>query len=531
MTKTHTSPHTLDEFSFFPFRLLLFFEVENFQATKLNLFFPEQVRRMECGKLRSPSNGSSSASPGIIFYFIVDVASPSAPVPDRAKSYYVTTFVDSYVEAFHFLVRSLCIPANEATLRPWHALFTRVFGTVTYDAFLKSVQTVSLSHFTVDTSEDAARSRLTTGVTAASASSRPGGGGDVTAAGGGGHHHRTSGGGGDETAPSMATNLTTVNGTAVRSIRGDPTVSPPRGGPGGRMGGGGAGARQGDFDTSFTVYPRDTKGLDDARVELHRLRAELAETSGRLNVEKNRSQVTMLSHAEREAIMYQLEQARQEASSEKAKARDASEKLRVAVMDLDDRLRRLQEQHEQVLRDRAQKEHLHLTSLEEQFLEKQQETTRSYDTAIRDRDRKLSKAISRVKVIEQHLEDALKRIEEQKMTISSLTANLSQVASERNTLEEEVRRLQRHGHALELQVEDAQHQLGRIDESNRHVHDELAKYKAIAAKLQRENDRFSMFASSLQSELRTLDDSAVSAVELLRRKVLSQRNDANTAYR
>jgi DNA repair exonuclease SbcCD ATPase subunit len=107
---------------------------------------------MEVGKLKTHRTP--------VFYFVLDPSCPDNPSASRLQHYFVTTEVDSYVEAFYFLTRALCIPPTDSALRRWHTLYSRVFGTVTFDAFMRSVQTVPVKHFHLDTTEAAARARL-----------------------------------------------------------------------------------------------------------------------------------------------------------------------------------------------------------------------------------------------------------------------------------------------------------------------------------------------------------------------------------
>ena len=158
---------------------------------------------MEVGKLRS------STTP--IFYFIIDPDTPDAPNASSLKNYFVTTTVDSYVEAFNFLCRSLCSPATDPQLRRWHNLYCKIFGPITFDAFVRNVQSLPKNCFSLDLSEEAARDRLT---------------------------------------------VKKINSPEKRKVQ----------------------------ETSLLVYPQ--RDDDNAEVELHRLKAELAQAEGALRIEK-----------------------------------------------------------------------------------------------------------------------------------------------------------------------------------------------------------------------------------------------------
>ena len=126
---------------------LLFFEILYRVGARRNT--------MECGKVRSPGGGCT------IFYFVLDPLTPEKPSASRVRTYYVVTHVDSYVEAYYYLARHFSAPATslDEAIERWHALYTRVFGTVTLESFRKSLISVPVQHFHLCATEEAAREK------------------------------------------------------------------------------------------------------------------------------------------------------------------------------------------------------------------------------------------------------------------------------------------------------------------------------------------------------------------------------------
>jgi predicted nucleic acid-binding Zn-ribbon protein len=462
---------------------------------------------MECGKVRS--NGLP------IFYFVIDPLTPENPRDVRVRTYYVVTHVDSYVEAFYYLARQMATPAtslDEAMAR-WHSLYCRVFGTVGLDNFRKSLLTVPVEHFHLASTEAAAKELAET-------------------------HLRA------DTMHSVA-NQSAIHAASVQqsaTTRYADVVAPletkrrsPR--------------RYADANSPVRTFGRpdpvqddasradrahmtsrlNASGLltgapvyrEDAKVELHRLRAEHASEA---TVGHSRAKVNALSDAERAALMYQLSEARKESQHEKAVAKEASERLRQMTKNLEERLQALVANHEHTLRDRAAAEYERLTEMEEGFFEREKKLQQEYEQALHDRDRKLSKAISRVKVFESHLEDASSRVSELSSKLQETTAKAAALTNERQSLEEDNRRLQRQVHALEMQVEDSTRLAQNADDERRKAIHESADLRGEIIRLRREMERYEYFSHSLHRELQQLDDSAITAAELLRRKVFASRD-------
>ena len=474
---------------------------------------------MECGKVRS--NGSP------IFYFVVDPITPEKPSANRVRTYYVVTHVDSYVEAFYYLARFLSTPQpslDEAIAR-WHALYTRVFGSVSLESFRKSLVSVPVEHFELAPTEEMARdkaeahrqapsmrgvdvsrgadrhSQHQNGRNGASAahvsfdpntSRMPPGRQSPTRS----HYDAASPmrGGADGREPSaigMATsrlpsrldadvsNLTAIRAPAStaegRSLFAEHFSTVEKN----RVAATAAGQQRSSTASSLPPPPTvqqtrpaaaaiaadvaraaersgkpaaqlNTTGFyhgappvrEDAKVELHRLRAEHGESAFN-NIDYSRAKVNALSDAERAALLYQLGEARKDATQEKAIAQEASERLRAMTKSLQDRIDSLVEQHEATLRERSSSEHARFSEMEDEFMEREKAMTREYETAIHDRERKLARAITRVKAFETHYEEALNRIEEQKVKIQELTMKQAESKTEVQQLEEENRRLKR----------------------------------------------------------------------------------------
>lgn len=549
---------------------------------------------MECGKLRS------DGSP--IFYFIIDPVTPDDPNDARVRRFFVVTHIDSYVEAYYFLARQMAIPSAtlDETVRRWHALYTRVFGSIDLEVFRKTMQSVPLDHFALEASEENARKRAevwrdmtTMAGTVRGASSRRSADRDDHSAMERSATQRSAVERNDRRHSASAVSYR--EHSAERSVRrysdsaaphvSDVQASRAQTGNHAQTpeaealfnehqlvkerkrlealarldddeyacrGKGGAAANKstrphpsthsttlfesrversrlddreraalGRFGGILTEAPvRD----EDAKVELHRLRAELADAHSAATLERSRAKVNALSDAERAALLYQLEEARQEATLERANAKEASERLRHKVQQLEDRVQTLMETHDKTLRERSAAEYDRLTQVEQQFLEREQALQKEYEAAVHDRDRKLAKCVSRVKVFEQNLQDALDRIEEQKTKLQESNLKLAEVTNERTCLEEDNRRLQRQMHSLEMQVEDANRSMIQAEEGQRTSSHEAASLKVEVMRLRRELERYASFSHSLHRELQVLDDSAITAAETLRRKILAQRD-------
>lgn len=396
---------------------------------------------MEVGKLRTNSVP--------IFYFIIDPATPDTPNATRLKHYFVTTEVDSYVEAFYFLCRSLCSPPSDAAYRRWHNLYGKVFGSVTFDAFMKSVQSVPTKHFQLDTSEAAARSRL------------------------------------------------------MEKKNDEPIASRQQ-------------------ESNLLVYPRaDDAG--DAMLELHRLRAELADTQSQLRLERSKQAVNGLADAERSALQYQLEQARQEAETERQRAREGSERLRSTITALEERLDRLAEQHDATLREQAADSHHRFVALEEQFIKREAEMQGKFEDAVRERDRRLNKAANRLRFLDGSMSELTAQLDLQKRENERLAQTATAATAERDSATEQAKRMRITIEALEIQLRDHQRHIQRIEDESRAKDDDMARLRAEALKYRHEAERFMHFTSTLHAELRELDDSSATAAEMLRRKVLRER--------
>jgi hypothetical protein len=598
---------------------------------------------MECGKLKA------DGSP--IFYFIVDPTSPDDPDAASVRHFFVTSHVDSYIEAFYYVVRRLSasVDSLHGALQRWHSLYTRVFGTVSLENFKRNVESLPAEHFAMDTSEAAARGRaqaaehstsMRSGVefrdavgglhSASPVASRrqPYAQNDYSATVGASVNRNAEGYGDasgaqpqrqddrgsrqrdraayeataaaypaddrsqrrtqnhpssddynsypaatgrrdveDRRATRRAADdrrydSTTDDERPVRRYasarRDNPNRSPPRSPPRRedearrrvdetRLR---AAAlpkrssppratspnRQSNLkvhpvtvplnETTLLTYPRDVD--ENAKIELHRIRAELTDTSNLLTIERSKAQVNTLSDAERAALLYKLEQARQDAAAERGRAKDSSDRLRTAVASLEDRLQALVDAHEATLRERSSAEYDRLKEVESQFLQREADFQREFEGAVHERERKLNKAVSRVKTFEVHLQDALDRIEQQKTRQQETTTALAAVTNERASFEEENRRLQRQVHAMEMQLEDAARGAELAEAAQRKAEHETAQVRLDVARARQEGERLSQFTATLHRELQQLDDSAITAAEMMRRKVLRQRTPLPT---
>jgi hypothetical protein len=522
---------------------------------------------MECGKVRSPGCA--------VFYFVLDPLTPEKPSHARVRTYYVVTHVDSYVEAYYYLARHFSAPSPslDEAIQRWHALYTRVFGTVDIESFRKSLLSVPVQHFQLCATEEAARERATecattdtmVNVNTSSAQQQQ----QQSRAQGNQSRrispprHRESSGVSfsgmpdasaipagasrmNVTEPTAHTGPRAANrSTADQTVRGlfsehhsqvernrilqqqshahndesSSTAAPAGGQQHQQQQPSRANLNASGFLTGAPVY------REDAKVELHRLRAEHNDVSNApATMDYSRAKVNALSDAERAALTYQLAEARKEATHEKAVAKEASERLRTLSRSLEERVDALVQSHEATLRDRTADEHKRLSQIEEEFLEREKAMQKEYEKAIFDRDRKLARAVSKVKAFESHLEDALTRVDEQKAKMQEATMKLAEATNERQALEEDNRRLQRQTHSLELQVEDANRSCSHAEDAQRKAENDAAELKIEVVRLRREMQRYSQFSHSLHRELQQLDDSAITAAELLRRRVAATRS-------
>lgn len=437
---------------------------------------------MEVGKLKT-----SGASP--IFYFIIDPIAPDDPNPSRLQHFFVISHLDSYVEAFNFLTRTLCVPPTDGTLRRWHAVYSKVFGAVTFDAFCRAVQTLPVRHFHLERSEAAARAYVSSAAErSGSASRRVGGGGESR----GLSPHRT------RTGPGLIPEQT-MPATGLATHR----------------------------ETGLLVYPQ--RDVEDAALELHRLRAELVETQGHLRTEQSKGKVNGLGDAERTALLYKLESAQKELEAEKLRSKESSDKLRSQISALQVRMDKLLEQHDDHLNHLAAAEKQHLKNVEESYQKREFEMKEEFENAVRERDRRLQKASLRADTAEQQLHQVLRELELQREENARLTGTTVQLKTEREHEEQQYKRLKLQFEALETHRINLERDLVRWEQETRRAEGEIGRLRADAARWKREAERMHHFTSSLQTELRDLDAESATTAELLRRKVLRERHTGGAA--
>lgn len=432
---------------------------------------------MEVGKLKS-----GGASP--IFYFIIDPISPEDPNPTRLQHYFVVSHLDSYVEAFNYLCRSLCMPATDSALRKWHQVYSRVFGSVTFDSFLRAVQTLPMRHFHLETSEAAARAYV---------SSASGGAGPSTASLG--ESRRLS---------------PTRSGLATRS---GPSLIPETRVPAQPIG---------HRDSHMLLYPQ--RDGEDPALELHRLRAELQETQGHLRIEQSKAKVNGLGDAERTALLYKLESAKAELDTEKKRAKDSADAFRAQIANLQERMSKLLSQHDNNLESLATAEKDHIHGMEEMYQKRELEMKEEFEAAVRDRDRKLQKATSRADTLEMQLQQVTRELENIRDDHGRIGGNLLQMKGEREQEESQFKRLKLQYEAMESHRATLERDLQRWEEEQRRSEVEITRLRAEVARWKREADRFQHFTASLQTELKDLDEESATTAELMRRKVLRERH-------
>lgn len=442
---------------------------------------------MEVGKLKS-------AGPLTIFYFILDSITPDQPNPQRLQHYFVITHLDSYVEAYNFLCRSLCTPPTDAAMRKWWNVYGKVFGTVSFDSFCRSIQTLPIKHFHLETSEAEARGYASQSFT------------------------RTD---------------------ANESRR----VSPPRlrGGPSSSLGGplhaaeavlpatsllGHSGPVK---ESNMLMYP--TRDSEDATLQLHRLRAELHEVQGQLRVEQSKQKVNGLGDAERTALMYKLESAQKELEAEKLRSKESGEKLRQQIIALQERMDKLLSQHEDTVAAMGAAERQHVANVETEFVKRETELTQEFEIAVREREKRLGKATNKIDSLEQQLEQTRRELESFRDDNARLTSTLMTLKTEREQEEQQFKRIRLQCETLESQRSSLERDASRLEDEQRRGEAEMARLRAEVARWRREAERFHHFSSSLQTELKDLDEESATTAELLRRKVLRERNASSANIR
>jgi hypothetical protein len=427
---------------------------------------------MEVGKLKS-----AGASP--IFYFIIDPISPEEPNPARLQHYFVVSHLDSYVEAFNFLCRSLCMPATDSALRRWHQVYCRVFGSVSFDSFMRAVQTLPMRHFHLETSEAAARAF-------------------VSAAGGGG------------AGPSESRRLSpTRSGLSTRT---GPALVPEIRVPSQPVA---------HRDSHMLLYPQ--RDGEDPALELHRLRAELQESQGQLRMEQSRAKVNGLGDAERTALLYKLESAKAELETEKKRGKDSADAFRAQIANLQERMSKLLSSHDNNLESLATAEKDHIHGMEDMYQRREVEMKEEFETAVRDRDRKLQKATSRADTLEMQLQQVTRELENIREDHGRISGNILQMKGERDQEESQFKRLKLQYEAMESHRMTLERDLQRWEEEQRRSEVEITRLRAEVVRWKREADRFQHFTASLQTELKDLDEESATTAELLRKKVLRER--------
>ncbi|CUG88977.1 Hypothetical protein, putative [Bodo saltans] len=434
---------------------------------------------MEVGKLKS-----AGASP--IFYFIIDPISPEDPNPARLQHYFVVSHLDSYVEAFNYLCRSLCMPATDSALRRWHQVYCKVFGSVTFDSFARAVQTLPMRHFHLETSEAAARAY-------------------VSAASGGMMSASIGGAGLSESRRLSPTRsgVGTRNGPSLIPEIRVPTQPVAH------------------RDSHMLLYPQ--RDGEDPALELHRLRAELQESQGQLRIEQSKAKVNGLGDAERTALLYKLESAKAELETEKKRGKDSADAFRAQIANLQERMSKLLSQHDNNLESLATAEKDHIHGMEDMYQRREVEMKEEFETAVRDRDRKLQKATSRADTLDMQLQQVTRELESIREDHGRLAGNILQMKGERDQEESQFKRLKLQYEAMESHRMTLERDLQRWEEEQRRSEVEITRLRAEVVRWKREADRFHHFTASLQTELKDLDEESATTAELLRKKVLHQR--------
>jgi chromosome segregation ATPase len=271
------------------------------------------------------------------------------------------------------------------------------------------------------------------------------------------------------------------------------------------------------------MYP--SRDVEDATVELHRLRAELSETAGKLRMEQTRQKVNGLSDAERTALNYKVEQLTKDLEAEQQRNRDQAETFRKQVQSLQDRIDSLALHHDEEIRAMAAAEKQHIANVEEALLRREEEMKIQFEAAVRERDRKLQKAATHISTLEQQYSGALAEIENLRALNTQVQTQVAAATQEKERQLDQFRRLKLQFDALETHNIEIQQDLKRFEEQQRTCEREVQHWRSEAARWKREVERFSSFTLSLQTELKQLDEESTTAADLLRLKVLRERSN------
>lgn len=434
---------------------------------------------MEVGKL--DTNGVMP-----LFYFILDAASPDNPSAARIKHYFVTTRLDSYVEAFLYLTKMLCSPQNDPTYRKWHSLYVKVFGGITFDNFMKNIQTLNSSYFNIDTTEEAARARVEDLNDAYSTHQTSN---NVSGISGVSQHHQTM-----------------MNRTGTSTMGRSTTMS-------GRSN-----------QTSMLMHPAPTRphGEDaDAAVELHRLRSELSEVSARLRLAKQQQTMGNLADAERAALQYKLEQALQDVEMERGKVKQLEDRHSTQIRAMQERIDRLMEMHEGAVRDLSDADRKRLGDIEGTFARREAEMQQQFEEQLLEKSKKLDRSAARIEAMESQLGKLSDEIievrgERQKMVQELQTAN-----GEYANHEDVIRKQKAMIDTLENQLGEQRKTIRRITDEQGKDDAEFHRLRSDLSRWRQEAERYAKFTGILQGELERLDSTSAIAADMMKRQSFS----------
>eukprot|EP00758_Cryptobia_borreli_P004462 Tbor_TRINITY_DN4391_c0_g1::TRINITY_DN4391_c0_g1_i1::g.7865::m.7865 len=421
---------------------------------------------MEVGKLET----HNSTSGLYLFYFIVDSTTPDNPDSKRLQHYFVSCTVDSYVEAYKYLVRSLCVPATNELFRKWYALYTRVLGEITFENFVKDIQAINTDFFNLDISETAARQRI--GNASVGTSSSP--------------------------LQQQFVGSSKVNTPFSLNVS-NHSMAPLW-----------------SNESNLLKYPYKNDCDPETALELHRLRSELYQVSAKLRVEMASKCLNNLTEAERAALHYRLEEAHKDIETERIKARDAEEINRTTIKALQDRIEKFESLYEEQISEMTKTEKMRTLKAEDLLMKREAEMKKMLEETVQERDKKIQRAADKIQSMEEYTSKLTGQMIEAKEDNQKLANMLASAHSQIGVQEDVVKKQRSVIELLEGQHSDQMKLIHRLECTQQRKDIEITALMAESTRWRQEAERLAKFAISLQGDLKGLDYTSSTAAELLR---------------
>ena len=251
------------------------------------------------------------------------------------------------------------------------------------------------------------------------------------------------------------------------------------------------------------------------RKEISMLRLKLKQVEAHLVTEQTRNRVDVLCEAERAAFNKRIEELLRELAQEKEKGKRAGDSLRGTIKTLEQRLENLTFNQDATLKDRAAAEISRMSNLELTYLQREGELKKETEHELQISERKLVKALNRVRVFQEHLQEALTRIEEQKVLLRETQLTVVAVTSEKKQLDEQNNRLSAVVSDLERQLEQLQRDSTTKSEELQRLRKQLEDAEDELCRFRREQKSFCKYQADLHKKLGELDENANQAARLI----------------